>query len=48
MHLADITPLILTREEMARNGRALVASRFTWPGVARQMEEAYLACRARR
>jgi glycosyltransferase involved in cell wall biosynthesis len=29
------------RAEMGRRGRALVESRFTWPRVAEQMEEAY-------
>jgi glycosyltransferase involved in cell wall biosynthesis len=29
------------RAEMGRNGRALVTSRFAWPGVAERMEEAY-------
>lgn len=29
------------RAEMGRRGRALVASEFAWPEVARQMEEAY-------
>jgi hypothetical protein len=29
------------RAEMGRNGRALVISRFAWPGVAERMEEAY-------
>jgi glycosyltransferase involved in cell wall biosynthesis len=31
------------RAEMGRKGRALVESRFTWPGVAVRMEEAYAA-----
>ena len=29
------------REQMGRNGRMLVESRFTWPRVAQEMEEAY-------
>jgi glycosyltransferase involved in cell wall biosynthesis len=29
------------REEMGRNGRALVEAKFTWPMVAARMEEAY-------
>jgi glycosyltransferase involved in cell wall biosynthesis len=29
------------RAEMGRRGRALIESQFTWPEVARQMEEAY-------
>jgi len=29
------------RAEMGRNGRALVESRFSWPRVAREMENAY-------
>ena len=36
------------RAEMGRNGRALVESRFAWPGVAREMEEAYCSIRSRR
>jgi glycosyltransferase involved in cell wall biosynthesis len=31
------------RAEMGRRGRALVESRFTWPRVAQEMEEAYAA-----
>jgi glycosyltransferase involved in cell wall biosynthesis len=31
------------RARMGRNGRALVESRFTWPRVAQEMEEAYAA-----
>jgi glycosyltransferase involved in cell wall biosynthesis len=31
------------RSEMGRRGRALVESRFTWPRVAQEMEEAYAA-----
>jgi glycosyltransferase involved in cell wall biosynthesis len=31
------------RARMGRNGRALVASRFTWPRVAEEMEKAYAA-----
>jgi glycosyltransferase involved in cell wall biosynthesis len=29
------------RAEMGKRGRELVESRFTWPGIAEQMEEAY-------
>ncbi len=36
------------REEMGRRGRALVESRFAWPAVAEQMEEAYCSIRSRR
>lgn len=32
------------RAEMGQKGRALVESRFTWPSVAEQMEEAYRRC----
>jgi glycosyltransferase involved in cell wall biosynthesis len=32
------------REDMGKRGRALVESRFTWPRVAEQMEEAYRGC----
>ena len=38
----------LRRAEMGRNGRALVASRFSWPRVAQEMEEAYCSIRSRR
>jgi glycosyltransferase involved in cell wall biosynthesis len=34
------------REEMGRNGRALVESRFTWESVAGQMEAAYARANA--
>jgi glycosyltransferase involved in cell wall biosynthesis len=37
--LADET----RRQQMGRNGRQLVESRFTWPRVAEEMERAYLA-----
>lgn len=33
----------LRRDDMGRNGRALVESRFTWPRVAEEMERAYAA-----
>lgn len=36
------------RAEMGRNGRALVESRFAWPRVAEEMEEAYCSIRSRR
>jgi glycosyltransferase involved in cell wall biosynthesis len=36
------------RAEMGRNGRALVESRFAWPRVAQEMEEAYCSIRSRR
>ena len=32
------------RAEMGRKGRALVESRFSWPRVAEEMEEAYRRC----
>jgi glycosyltransferase involved in cell wall biosynthesis len=32
------------REEMGRNGRRLVESRFSWDRVVVQMEDAYNAC----
>lgn len=35
------------RAEMGRRGRALVESKFTWPRVAEQMEEAYRRCSTR-
>jgi glycosyltransferase involved in cell wall biosynthesis len=41
-----IGPLLgdaVARARMGRNGRALVESRFTWPRVAAEMEEAYAA-----
>ena len=34
--------------QMGRNGRALVESRFAWPRVAQEMEEAYCSIRSRR
>ena len=37
----------LRRAEMGRNGRALVESRFAWPRVAQEMEEAYCSLRSR-
>lgn len=41
----DDVPALLAdrarREEMGRNGRALVESRFAWPAIAEQMERAY-------
>jgi glycosyltransferase involved in cell wall biosynthesis len=42
--LADRT----RREELGRNGRALVESRFAWPRVAQEMEDAYCSIRSRR
>lgn len=39
-HLLDDAP---RREQMGRNGRRMVESRFTWPRVAEEMERAYLA-----
>ncbi len=36
------------RAEMGRLGRALVESRFAWPIVAKQMEEAYCSLKSRR
>lgn len=36
------------RAAMGRNGRALVESRFNWPRVAEEMEEAYCSIRSRR
>ena len=36
------------RAEMGRNGRALVESRFTWPRIAQEMEDAYCSIRSRR
>lgn len=36
------------RNEMGRNGRALVESRFTWESVARQMEDVYCSIKSRR
>lgn len=36
------------REQMGRNGRALVESRFTWPGVAAEMEKEYERCSSNR
>ncbi|HVE71692.1 MAG TPA: glycosyltransferase [Thermoanaerobaculia bacterium] len=36
------------REEMGRKGRALVESRFAWPRVAQEMEDAYCSIRSRR
>ena len=48
----DAVPALLddasTRARMGRNGRALVESRFAWPIVANQMEEAYCSIRSRR
>ena len=35
-------------DRMGRAGRALVESRFTWPRVAAEMEEAYCSIRSRR
>lgn len=41
----EVLPALLgdraRREQMGRNGRALVESAFTWPSVAAQMEDAY-------
>jgi len=36
------------RAEMGRRGRSLVESRFAWPRVAQQMEDAYCSIRSRR
>ena len=36
------------REEMGKHGRALVESRFAWPRVAQEMENAYCSIRSRR
>ncbi len=36
------------REQMGKNGRALVESRFAWPRVAQEMENAYCSIRSRR
>jgi glycosyltransferase involved in cell wall biosynthesis len=36
------------REQMGRNGRALVESRFAWPGVAAEMEKEYERCSSNR
>jgi glycosyltransferase involved in cell wall biosynthesis len=48
----DAVPALLAdgarRAEMGRNGRALVESRFAWPKVAAEMEEAYCSLRSRR
>jgi glycosyltransferase involved in cell wall biosynthesis len=48
----DAVPTLLddaaTRADMGRKGRALVESRFAWPRVAAEMEEAYCSIRSRR
>ncbi|MGZ5443005.1 MAG: glycosyltransferase [Thermoanaerobaculia bacterium] len=48
----DAVPALLddasTRARMGHNGRALVESRFAWPIVANQMEEAYCSITSRR
>lgn len=36
------------REQMGKNGRALVESRFAWPRAAQEMENAYCSIRSRR
>jgi glycosyltransferase involved in cell wall biosynthesis len=36
------------RAQMGRNGRALIESKFTWPAVAKEMEEAYCSIASRR
>lgn len=36
------------RAEMGRNGRSLVESRFAWPRIAQEMEDAYCSIRSRR
>lgn len=36
------------RAEMGRKGRALVESRFAWPRIAQEMEDAYCSIRSRR
>ena len=47
----DDVPALLDDEErrleMGRKGRALVESRFSWPRVAREMEEAYCSIKSR-
>lgn len=46
--LEQIAPLLgddARRAAMGRNGRALVESRFTWPRVAEEMEQAYRGSR---
>lgn len=48
----DAVPALLddasARAHMGRNGRALVESRFAWPRVAAEMEEAYCSMKLRR
>jgi glycosyltransferase involved in cell wall biosynthesis len=48
----DEVPALLDDPErraiMGRNGRALVESRFAWPRVAEEMEDAYCSIRSRR
>lgn len=48
----DAVPALLddasARAQMGRNGRALVESRFAWPRVAAEMEEAYCSIKLRR
>lgn len=48
---ADAIADVLARPDeaaaMGERGRRLVLARFTWPQVARQMTEAYLACRTK-
>jgi glycosyltransferase involved in cell wall biosynthesis len=48
----DAVPALLNdasaRAQMGRNGRSLVESRFAWPRVAAEMEEAYCSIRSRR
>jgi glycosyltransferase involved in cell wall biosynthesis len=47
----SIAPLLADaarRARMGRNGRALVESRFAWPRVAQEMENAYCSTRSRR
>ena len=49
--LESIEPLLSDphrRAEMGKNGRALVESRFAWPRVALEMENAYCSIRSRR
>ena len=49
--LDGIAPLLADperRQAMGRAGRALVESRFAWPRVAAEMEEAYCSIRSRR
>ena len=40
-NVADLLRDRQRREQMGRNGRLLVESRFAWTRIAREMEEAY-------